>query len=304
MTGVQDVLKRVLVADDSPAIRSLAESILRQAGYDVSTVDNGADAIEWIKGKQPDLVLLDLSLPGLDGGRVCELLKSDSSLQRIFVLILLKANEIKRIKELKNLGADGFVIKPFVPKDLVRQLESLLDKEKTEIKDEKVPSQIETDSKPIPSQPHNYEWFVSEMQKETEDKSLNTTSQEKPSPAEKDSPQDNEIKYEAKEVSSQDGYENFISQFKGEVKTSGPEEPLVYGELEIDGNTEPTTRTKTLEQKPPRETHNKEMSLDPERVTKELIHEVASKIAQEIVENLDKETLENLIKIKIEEFKI
>ncbi len=304
MTGAQDSLKKVLVADDSPAIRSLAESILRPAGYDVFTVASGADAIEWIKDKKPDLVLLDLSLPALDGGRVCEILKSDSSLRGIFVLILLKANEIKRIKELKNLGADGFVVKPFVPKDLVKQLESLLNKGKTEIEDEKISSQVEPGSEPIPTQPHNYEWFVSEMQKETEDKSPKTSSREKSPPAEKDSSEESEIKCEAKEVSSQNGYQNFISHFKEEVKTPGPEESLVYGELEIDGDTEPTTRIKTLEQKPPPETYNKEMTLDPERVTKELIHEVASKIAQEIVENLDKETLENLIKTKIEEFKI
>lgn len=305
MVGDKDTLRKVLVADDSPTIRTLAESILSQAGYDVLTVANGADALEWTKSKQPDLVLLDLSLPDLGGGRVCELLKSDSSLRRIFVLILLDPNEIKRLKELKALGADGFVIKPFIPKDLIDQIEPLLNKGKTKAGVEANSNQKELGSKSTPTEPHSYEWFVSEMKEEKEDESLKTSSKKKPSPAEKSPPKEDEIKYETKEVSSQqDGYKNFISQFKEETKVSSAREPLVYSELEIDGETEPTTKIKTLDQKPASEPREKEVTLDPERVTQELIHQVASKIAQEIVENLDKEALKDLINKKIEEFKI
>ena len=92
MTRAQDTFEKVLVVDDSPAIRALAESILRQGGYDVSVAASGADAMEWIRAQLPDLVLLDLSLPDLDGARVCELLKSDSSLRGIFILILRKGS--------------------------------------------------------------------------------------------------------------------------------------------------------------------------------------------------------------------
>jgi DNA-binding response OmpR family regulator len=302
MSGAKNTLRRVLVAEDSEAIRSSAESVLRQAGYDVFIVKNAADALEWIKANQPDAVLLDLSLPDLDGGKVCELVKSDSLLQGVYIFILLSSNEIKRVKELKALGADGFVIKPFVPKDLVDHLESVLGKIKSETKTE---TSNQKKSASPPMEPHSYEWFISEIKKETLGESPERSSSEEPSFGEKDYPEENEVEYETKEMSSeQDGYENFISQFKEEVKVSGSHEPLVYGELEMDGETEPTTKIKTLKKKPAAKSQNEKLKLDPERVTNELIHEVASKIAQEIVESMDKETLRSLIQKKINDFKI
>ena len=302
MSGAQNALRRVLVAEDSEAIRSSAESVLRQAGYDVFIVKSAADALEWIKANQPDAVLLDLSLPDLDGGKVCELVKSDSSLQGVYIFILLSSNEIKRVKELKALGADGFVIKPFVPKDLVDHLESVLGKVKTETKTE---TSNQKESASPPREPRSYEWFISEIKKETQEEYPEVSSPDESSQVEKGTPEENEVEYETREMSSeQDGYENFISQFKEEVNVSGSNEPLVYGELEMDGETEPTTKIKTLKKTPAVKSQNEKPTLDPERVTNELIHEVASKIAQEIVESMDKETLRSLIQKKINEFKI
>ncbi|MGB2698240.1 MAG: response regulator, partial [Candidatus Zixiibacteriota bacterium] len=170
MSVAKDAFRKVVVVDDSPAIRSSAESVLRQAGYDVFTLGNGADALEWIKTNKPDVVLLDLSLPDLDGGKLCELVKTDSSLQRIFIFMLLNSNEIKRLKDLKALGADGCVIKPFVPKDLVDHLESVLGRAKSEDKVE-ISKQNKRETKSPRREPHSYEWFISEMKKETEGES-------------------------------------------------------------------------------------------------------------------------------------
>ncbi|MGB2696661.1 MAG: hypothetical protein WBD28_02225, partial [Candidatus Zixiibacteriota bacterium] len=118
-------------------------------------------------------------------------------------------------------------------------------------------------------------------------------------------PVEDEIEYQAKEVrSEQDGYENFISHFKEDVNFSESPEPLVYGELKVDEEIEPTTKIKTLMGKSTVKSQSEKITLDPERVTRELIHEVASRIAQEIVENLDKETLKSLIRKKIEDFSI
>ncbi len=300
MSGAQNDFRKVLVVEDSPAIRSSAESVLRQAGYNIFTAGNGADALEWIRANQPDVVLLDLSLPDLDGGKVCELVKTDSELKTILIFILLNSNEIKRLKELKALGADGFVIKPFVPKDLVVQLESVTGKGKSEVK---AGTSDQKESKSQTRELHNYEWFISEMKKEAESVSPETSSPKKPTPSEKNLPSENEMEYETKEVSSeQDGYENFISQFKEEVKVSGSPESLIYGELKMNGEIEPTTKIKTLKEKSAVKSRDEKSTLDPQRVTKELIHEVASKVAQEIVENLDKQYLESLIRKKIEEF--
>lgn len=300
MSGAQNNFRKVLVVEDSPAIRSSAESVLSQAGYDVFTVSNGADALEWIRGNHPDTVLLDLSLPDLDGGKICELVKTDSELKTIFIFILLSSNEIKRIKELKAMGADGFIIKPFVPRDLVVQLESISGKEKSEAKPE---TSDQKQSKSPTKEPHSYEWFISEMKKEEEGESSKTSSPKEYSPAEKESSTENEIECDTSEVNSeQNGYKNFISQFKEEVKVSGSPESLVYGELKMNDEIEPTTKIKTLNGKSLAESRDEKQSLDPERVTKELIHEVASKVAQEIVGNMDKEYLESLIRKKIDEF--
>ena len=300
MSGTQNDFRRILVVEDSPAIRSSAESVLHQAGYNVFSLGNGADALEWIKANQPDVILLDLSLPDLDGGKICELVKTDSSLQSILIFILLNSNEIKRLKELKALGADGFVIKPFVPKDLVVQLESVSGKGKSEAKEG---TSLQKERKSLSREPHSYEWFISEMNKEKDNKSPEASSPKEPAPTEKNLPSENEMEYETKEVSSeQDGYENFISHFKEEVKVSGSHEPLVYGELKMNGEIEPTTKIKALKGKPDFKSRDEKPTLDPQRVTKELIHEVASRVAQEIVENLDKEYLESLIRKKIEEF--
>ncbi len=306
MTRAHDTFEKVLVVDDSPAIRALAESILRQGGYDVSVAASGADAMEWIRAQLPDLVLLDLSLPDLEGARVCELLKSDSSLRGIFILILLNTNEIKRQKELKALGADGFVVKPFIPKDLINQVESLLDRgEDVEAKEKSVSDRKPGESKSTPGKPRTYEWFVSEIKKDGEDEPVSTSPGNEPSRTEEDSPEEDKMEYEAKQVDSQkDGYENFVSQFKEEIKASGPGGTLAYGELRTNDETDSTTKIKTLKHQSFMKSQDKEVSLDPERITKELIHEVASKVAREVVENLDKETLKNLIRKKIEEFRV
>jgi hypothetical protein len=182
-------------------------------------------------------------------------------------------------------------------------VESLLNRGKTKTKKQAVFSPKKSESKPTPAEPHSYEWFITEMKKETQGESPDHSSKEKSSPVEKDSPKEDETEYHTEDVSSQqDGYENFISQFKEEVKSENRHEPLVYGELKIEDEIEATTKIKTLKEKPVIKPESEETTLDPERITQELIHEVASKIAQEIVEKLDKETLDELIRKKIREF--
>ena len=305
MGVAQEADKKILVVDDSPAMRSLAESILCQAGYQVSTVTNAADAIEQVRARLPDLVLLDLSLPDLDGGKVCRLLKSDSSLGSAFIVMLLNTHEIKRQKELKALGADGFVVKPFIPKDLINQVESLVKARGAYTDRMPVSTSGESDTEPTSAGSHGYEWFVSEIQKEARGEPDSVRPEDKPSPPKKDGPEEIELKSKTKEpVSEEDGYQNFISQFKEEIKVEGTHEPLVYAELEINDDKEETTKVAAPKEQPIARPKGKETALDPDRVAKELVHEVASRVAQEIVENMDRENLKHLIRKKIEEFNL
>jgi two-component system, OmpR family, response regulator ResD len=114
---------RILVVDDDPTVSDVVGRYLRRAGYDVTLVDDGIAAVEWAEQHAPDLVVLDIMLPSLDGLAVCRRLR-----QRGFVpVILLTAlgAETDRIMGLE-VGADDYVTKPFSPRELVLRVASVL----------------------------------------------------------------------------------------------------------------------------------------------------------------------------------
>ena len=122
---------KILVADDSPTVRSVAESLLRKHGYEVLFADDGAKALGMAKANKPDLIFLDESLSVLNGGQVCKELKQNGSLKDIPVVMLLSRDEIEKKQELRLIGADAFITKPFNPREILDHVERLLPKEKT-----------------------------------------------------------------------------------------------------------------------------------------------------------------------------
>ena len=117
----------VLVADDDPDIIRFVEVNLRLEGYQVAVARNGEQALDKALELQPDLVLLDVRMPGIDGFEVCSRLRADPRGAAIPV-ILLTANipvsgDHHRARE---VGADDFVVKPFDPGDLMAKVRSLL----------------------------------------------------------------------------------------------------------------------------------------------------------------------------------
>jgi DNA-binding response OmpR family regulator len=114
---------RVLVVDDEPPIIELITGYLVREGYEVMSEDDGLAALETIRTSAPDVVVLDVMLPGLDGIEVCRRLRAFSD---AYVLMLTaRGEEIDRIMGL-TVGADDYLVKPFSPRELVARVKALL----------------------------------------------------------------------------------------------------------------------------------------------------------------------------------
>jgi two-component system phosphate regulon response regulator PhoB len=119
--------QKILVVDDEPAAAELVAFNLKQAGFDVRTASDGAEAIRKVQSLQPSLIVLDLMLPELDGLEVCKLLRNDPATRRIPIIMLTaRAAEVDRILGLE-LGADDYVTKPFSPRELVLRIRKRLE---------------------------------------------------------------------------------------------------------------------------------------------------------------------------------
>ncbi len=117
---------RILVAEDDPDIGSLLEHYLRKAGFLATVVASGRDVLPQIKREAPDLVVLDLMLPGLDGLQICRAIRADANIAAIPIIMLTaKAEESDRIVGLE-LGADDYISKPFSPNEVVARVRALL----------------------------------------------------------------------------------------------------------------------------------------------------------------------------------
>jgi DNA-binding response OmpR family regulator len=114
---------RVLVVDDEQPIRDLVRGYLAREQMDVLTAEDGTTALELVRTEQPDVVVLDLMLPGVDGIEVCRQLRTYSD---AYVLMLTaRGEEVDRIVGL-SIGADDYLTKPFSPRELVARVKALL----------------------------------------------------------------------------------------------------------------------------------------------------------------------------------
>ncbi len=114
---------RILVVDDEASIRRVLRTYLESAGFEVKCIDNGTDAITWNRLEKPDLIILDLNLPGMDGTEVAALIREESD---VYILMLTaRGEEADRVAGLR-IGADDYVTKPFSPRELVARVEAVL----------------------------------------------------------------------------------------------------------------------------------------------------------------------------------
>lgn len=116
----------ILVVDDEPDAVELLAFNLRQANYSVTTAADGAEALQKARTQLPDLIVLDVMLPEMDGFEICKVLRHDPSTARMPIIMLTaKAAEVDRILGLE-LGADDYLTKPFSPRELILRVKKLL----------------------------------------------------------------------------------------------------------------------------------------------------------------------------------
>jgi two-component system, OmpR family, alkaline phosphatase synthesis response regulator PhoP len=115
-------MKEILVVDDEPRIAEICRDYLERAGFHVTMAANGADALTFARTKQPDLVVLDLGLPGMDGLDVTRALRKRSNVP--IIMLTARVEESDKLIGLE-LGADDYLTKPFSPKELVARVRAV-----------------------------------------------------------------------------------------------------------------------------------------------------------------------------------
>lgn len=129
----------ILVVDDEQDLLDLIEYNLRQEGYNVLKAENGKDGIQMAKEHMPDLVLLDIMMPQMDGIEVCDRMREDSTLSHIPIIFLTARSDEKTEIEGLNKGADDFITKPISTTKLVSRIKAVLRRfEETEEKVQKL----------------------------------------------------------------------------------------------------------------------------------------------------------------------
>jgi DNA-binding response OmpR family regulator len=116
----------VLVADDDSDILRFVEINLRLEGFEVVTARDGPDALAKAVAVQPDLVLLDVRMPGIDGYTVCARIRADASLAAVRVVIVTANYGSAEVAAARRAGADDFLVKPFLPTTLIDMTKALL----------------------------------------------------------------------------------------------------------------------------------------------------------------------------------
>lgn len=126
--------EKILVVDDEQDILDLVSYNLKKEGYNVVAVTSGEEAISAARSASPDLVLLDLMLPGVDGLEVCKTLKYDPQTNRIPIIMITAKGEESDIITGLELGADDYIAKPFSPKVLIARVRAVLRRKSPENK--------------------------------------------------------------------------------------------------------------------------------------------------------------------------
>jgi len=117
---------KVLIVDDEPFNVDVLEQELEDSGYEIITASNGQEALDKIKSQQPDLILLDLMMPVLDGFAVLLEIKADAFLRDIPVIIVSAEHDSKSVVKGIKQGADDYITKPIDPEHLKSKLKDLL----------------------------------------------------------------------------------------------------------------------------------------------------------------------------------
>src|SRR5476649_1984964 len=117
--------KKILVVEDDPDISELITYNLERQGYEIACLYDGSHAVDFVHKRKPDLIILDLMLPEVDGIEICRTLKSDSTTKSIPIVMLTAKSEEADVVVGLQMGADDYIPKPFSPKVLVARIKAI-----------------------------------------------------------------------------------------------------------------------------------------------------------------------------------
>lgn len=117
---------KVLIVDDTETMRMTEEMMLSNEGYEIQTAVDGVDALEKIAARKPDLVLLDIMMPRMDGIECCKRIKSDDNISDIKVVMVTTKSEYERVKEAFAAGCDDYITKPIDKTELIGKMKDLM----------------------------------------------------------------------------------------------------------------------------------------------------------------------------------
>jgi DNA-binding response OmpR family regulator len=121
-------MAKILIAEDEPDIRDLMTMILEYGGHDVTSANDGLQALTLARANPFDLFLLDVRMPGVDGYEVCRILRETDSTQHIPVLFVSAKGQEAEIEAGLEAGADKYILKPFAPDELIEMVGNALAK--------------------------------------------------------------------------------------------------------------------------------------------------------------------------------
>lgn len=120
-------MTELMVVDDDPGIRFIVQKILSEEGYDVIEAESGAQCLEKLKVERPDLILLDIMMPGIDGWETCRKIKDDDDLKSIPVVILtVRGSDQDKSKSFQESGANAHITKPIIWEKLLSTVKWVL----------------------------------------------------------------------------------------------------------------------------------------------------------------------------------
>lgn len=122
--------QKILVIDDDPIICRIVQKILEQNGYEVLLATNGNEGLGIAKSTSPDLILLDIMLPDIDGFEICRKLRGTEKTSDISIIMMTAADQSSDIVRGLDIGADDYATKPFSPLELVARIKSHLRRKK------------------------------------------------------------------------------------------------------------------------------------------------------------------------------
>ncbi len=118
--------KKVLICDDEPYILESVSYVARKEGCEIFTAEDGAEAVEVARAQKPDLILLDLMMPKMNGFEVCAELRSDAELKDTYVIILTARGQEADQLQASEKGANEYLTKPFSPRALQQKIHDVL----------------------------------------------------------------------------------------------------------------------------------------------------------------------------------